>query len=95
MRIPFVVFKDRSDLVEGDKANFLNSIEAVKEYVADKDVAYFVNVKGVSGEHQAPHNTFKAAVEAAEAQKSLGTPSNEIYISVAFQQFASSSDIDF
>lgn len=95
MRVPFVVFKDRGDLVEGDKSNFLNTVEEVKDYVEGRDVAYFVNVRGVTDTHEAPVNSFKHALKKAESIRELGTSRENIFISVAFQEFATADDVDF
>ena len=95
MRVPFTVFKDRSDLAEGDKANFLNSVEDVKQYTEGRDVAYFVNVRGVHDSKEAPMQSFKEAVQKAENLVSCGTLKGDIFISVSFQEYATSDDIDF
>ena len=95
MRVPFIVFKDRGDLVEGDKSNFLNTIEEVREYTEGRDVAYFVNVRGITDTHEAPLPNFKSAVKKAEDIRENGTAKENIFISVAFQEYATSEDIDF
>lgn len=95
MRVPFVVFKDRGDLIEGDKSNFLNTVEEVKQYTEGRDVAYFVNVRGVTDTHEAPVSSFRHAVKKAEDIRETGTAREDIFISVAFQEFATSDDIDF
>lgn len=95
MRVPFVVFKDRGDLIEGDKSNFLNTVEEVRAYTDGRDVAYFVNVRGVTDTHEAPVTSFKHAVKKAEDIRETGTARENIFISVAFQEFATADDIDF
>ena len=95
MKVPFIVFKDRGDLVEGDKSNFLNTVEEVRKYTEGRDVAYFVNVRGITDTHEAPVSTFKHAVKKAEDLREIGTAREDIFISVAFQEFATSTDIDF
>ena len=94
MRVRFTTFKDRGDLLEGSRENFLNTVEEVKEYVSKGDFVFFVNIRGVSGEHSAPHQTFRQAYAKAEDIAAGGTPVQDIYISCVSQQVATSDDID-
>lgn len=95
MRLKFTTFKDRGDLLEGAKENFLNTLEELKQYVANGEFAFFVNVKGVHGETNAPFTTYKAAHQYAERLiDEAGYNAKNVYISCVTQQYATADDID-
>ena len=94
MQLKFITFKDRADLVEGDRSNFINDLQTLKNYIADQDVRYFVNIKGVHGERNAPFNTYKDAHVMCEKLLVDGYKRDELFISVSKQQYATSDDID-
>lgn len=95
MRLKFITFKDRGDLLEGAKENFLNTLEELKTYVANGEFAFFVNVKNVHGENNAPFATYKAAHQYAERLvDEAGYNAKNVYISCVTQQYATADDID-
>jgi len=94
MRLRFTTFKDRGDLLEGARENFLNTLEELKTYVANGEFAFFVNVKNVHGETNAPFRTYREAHEQAEKLATQGYNPREIYISCVSQQYATADDID-
>ena len=94
MKLAFVTFKDREDLLEGSRENFLNTVEEVKTYISEGEFAFFVNIKGVHGKRNAPFNSYKEAYKYAEGIKAGGTPAKDIFISCVRQETATADDID-
>lgn len=94
MQLKFITFKDRSDLVEGDKSNFINDLPALKSYIADQDVRFFVNIKGVHGCREKPFQTYKDAHIMCEKLLTDGYGRDELFISISKQQTVTADDID-
>ena len=94
MKLGFVTFKDREDLLEGSKENFINTLAELKEYINSGEFAFFVNVRGEHGNRNAPFNSYKEAYTFAESIKAKGMLSKDIFISCVRQEIATADDID-
>ena len=96
MRLAISVSKSvehRSD--ERSPENFLNSLEEVKQYTQDYDVAFFTNVRGHKCEKGTKPMTFKEAYAHALQLVNEGYDRRDVFISAISNKTATVEDIDF
>lgn len=94
MKLGFVTFKDREDLLEGSRENFINTLDELREYISTGEFAFFVNIRGEHGNKNAPYPTYKQAYQYAEGVVAGGTPASNVFISCVRQEIATADDID-
>lgn len=96
MRLAVSVTKAAEHRV-GEKSpeNFLNSVEAVKNYVNEYGAKFFVNIRGQKADHGIQPTDFRTAYGKALALVTEGYADRDVFISAIIDKVASISDIDF
>jgi hypothetical protein len=96
MRLAVSVTKAAEHRVgERSPENFLNSLEDVKQYMQDYDVAFFTNIRGCKCEKGIKPMTFKEAYANALESLSDGYDRRDVFISAILNKTATVEDIDF